>query len=169
MCICIGHLLLDMALYSRIFFPQYDSVRINQFFICKWLYIGEIFMVRDGGLVYTSFLCTWTSSGTDLWWSCAHYYKFCDFICISFLLCPQVLFLLCPSIPLSLIVFLPPLSQSFMSPGGRDSMNTSHLGLYLLILPSQSPFLMYLKLYVLFLLGSHRNWKDSQGVYMGLT
>lgn len=63
-------------------FPQYDSVRINKFFICKWLYIGEIFMVRDGGLVYTSFLCTWTSSGTDLWWSCAYYYKFCDFICI---------------------------------------------------------------------------------------
>lgn len=69
-------------------------------------------------------------SGLDLCWPCVCYHSLCEFIWRSFLLYLKGLVPWYLLSPLVLILFLPPLSQSPLSPKGRDLTETSpHLEL----------------------------------------
>lgn len=98
---CVGHLLLDMALTLGIFFPQHYSVRINSFLFANDYTVERSLSLEMGACVHFSL-------HLNLIWhrsvSCAHYYKFCDSICV-----------IIPAVPtglVSFVSFIPSVSYS---------------------------------------------------------
>lgn len=100
-----------------------NSFAENLFLLCKWVSIGDGFLVSSGSLCPLLTLSTGSPSGLSQYRSCVCCHSFCELICCVW----KTLLPWCSPSSWALLVFLHPLSRGSLSPWGGDSIETYHL------------------------------------------